>query len=130
MNFFLKAFACVVSIAVLFGCNGCWTPMPVVSCGVMQKGTPWPAIATRQKENSLGRTNAKQRWNDAVACGAKYGDESLMSAVGSKNGQEMIFDFDKARKFDACMENKGYRRLWPAECGTQDPKENKGKCNL
>lgn len=31
---------------------------------------------------------------------------------------------------DECMNTKGYIYLYPDECGYQDPKWDKGKCNL
>jgi lipoprotein len=114
-------------LLLLSACDGCWTPIPVVSCGGSY-GEDWPSIAFYQKLETIGHTDSKQRWEDAVACGATYGDNTLLSAITDKNTgnitDKLIYSFDN------CMERKGYHQLTHNECGTQDPGENTGKCNL
>lgn len=119
-----------------FGYGGCYiTPMPTVPCA-MRKGPEWSPIAYFQKAATLRHTDSAQRWRDAVACGADYGDTSLRSAMThSKDG---AIDDYLADKFDNCMKNRGYRYLFleydkngeRIDCGTQDPSEDKGLCNL
>ena len=111
------------------GCyNGCITPMPVVSCGGYD-GESWPAIAYYQKPATLGRTDSAQRWRDVVACGATYGDESLRSAIAPS--PDSPIEDTMIEKFDNCMAERGYIYIMQSiDCGTQDPEEDTGKCNL
>ncbi|OBX05212.1 hypothetical protein QV06_03130 [Gallibacterium genomosp. 3] len=115
-------FLIIISLSGCVYYDGCISPLiSVVSnnCEKNKKGTLFPSIAHYQKINSIGKTNSKKRWEDAISCGAKYGDEQLQELPNS--------DYDS---FIKCMESKGYKRFWPAECGYQEPKYNKGKCNL
>ena len=72
-----------------------------------------------QKPYSIGKTDQQQRWKDAVSCGSKYGDQELYYI--NKTG--------KYEEFQSCMERKGYKRFWPAECGYKNSKWDKGICN-
>jgi len=105
----------------LMGCNGgCISPIRAVSCGGPY-GETWPSIAYIQKPETIGHTNSEQRWRDAVACGAEYGDVELRSVM------------HKSEAFDVCMTQKGYIDIFSIDslyCGSQDPKEDTGKCNL
>ena len=128
MNKLLKTLMYSLPAVALYGCNGCWSPMPVVSCGG-PVGEPWPDVAFYQKPATYGRTDADQRWRDVEACGGKRGDLSLRSAV--TYSKDAPVDLQLSEKFDQCMAHKGYDvMLTGKDCGTQDPKENKGKCNL
>ncbi|OBX05897.1 hypothetical protein QV08_11575 [Gallibacterium salpingitidis] len=84
------------------------------------KGKIFPIIARFQKPESIGKTDSQQRWKDATNCGSKYGDEELT----------YIENKGLYKSFESCMFNKGYIRFHPAECGYQNPKWDKGKCNL
>ncbi|WP_273396208.1 hypothetical protein [Actinobacillus porcinus] len=99
----------------------------VVSSGCEKnKGEEFPVIAHYQKKSNIGSTNSEQRWRDAVSCGAKYGDNTLRSAM-TKGEKEPIDDI-LADKFDNCMSVRGY--IWIQDCGYQNPKWDKGVCNL
>ena len=99
----------------------CFRPIiQVVSSNCYKKGEVFSSIAHYQKPYSIGKTDQQQRWKDAVSCGSKYGDQEL----------HYINKTGKYKEFQSCMERKGYYRYWPAECGYQDPKWDKGKCNL
>ena len=114
-------------LLLLSACDGCWTPIPVVSCGGPY-GKAWPVVAYYQKPETIGHTDSKQRWEDVVACGGRYGDNTLRSAMTYTQDGPVV---DKLiYKFDNCMEKKGYQIVPFTECGTQDPDEDKGKCNL
>ncbi|PRM10462.1 hypothetical protein BV006_00272 [Haemophilus influenzae] len=105
---------------ILNGCwysNGCFYTPQMVNC--VDKGKLWPAIAHYQKPYSIGKTDQQQRWKDAVSCGSKYGDQELYYI--NKTG--------KYEEFQSCMERKGYKRFWPAECGYKNSKWDKGICN-
>lgn len=111
---------CLIILLFLSGCfyhDGCFYTPQMVNC--VDKGEEYPAIAHYQKIGSVGKTNSQQRWKDAVNCGAIYEDLYLAK-----------LHRDNYEKFQRCMENKGYKKFWPAECGFQDPKWDKGVCNL
>lgn len=128
MNKLLKTLMCSLPAVALYGCNGCWSPMPVVSCGG-PVGEPWPPVAFYQKPATYGRTDADQRWRDVEACGGKRGDLSLRSAMTRR--VDSPIDLKMREEFRFCMRSKGYDIIENVDsCGTQDPKENKGKCNL
>lgn len=118
---FLKLF---ISVLLLSGClysfeDECFVPvMATVSFCHTDKGEMFSAIAHYQKLYSLGKTDPIQRWKDAVNCGAEYGDSKLDKLKSSN------YEF-----FLSCMESKGYKRYWPAECGYKNPKWDKGVCN-
>lgn len=116
-----------VSFLMLSGCSGCWTPMPVVSCGGPY-GERWPSIAHYQKSETIGRTDSEQRWKDAVVCGATYGDINVLSAITDSATGKVTTDL--VDKFLNCMKERGYQRLSESDCGTQLPSEDTGKCNL
>lgn len=101
--------------------KGCWYSPQMVNCS----GTEYPAIAHYQKKYSIGSTNVEQRWNDVVACGGKYGDGSLRSAVSKGNNEPV--DTAMQQKFRACMGNKGYFRV--AKCGWKNSPTDTGMCN-
>ncbi|WP_373099319.1 MULTISPECIES: hypothetical protein [Pasteurellaceae] len=116
----------LLGILFLNGClysfeDNCIRPIiqTVSSNCYKNKGEEFPAIAHYQKQSSIGKTDSQQRWKDAVNCGAVYGDSDL-EKLHRKNYE----------KFQRCMEVKGYKKFWPAECGYQNPKWDKGKCNL
>lgn len=98
--------------------DGCFYSPQSVSC--VDKGSIYPAFSRYQKYNSIGRTNSQQRWNDIIECGGKYNDQDLRYI--NDNGLYNIFE--------KCMFDKGYKYFHPAECGFQDPKWDKGVCNL
>lgn len=112
----------LIFLLFLSGCfyhDGCIYTPQMVNCFV-DKGDIFPSIARFQKVESIGKTDAKQRWKDAVDCGSKYGDEDLI----------YINDNNLYSIFHSCMVKKGYKRFHPAECGYQNPKWDKGICNL
>ena len=111
---------------ILNGCwysNGCFYTPQMVNC--VDKGKEYPLIAGYQKKELLGHTNSKQRWKDLVSCGGKYGDINLHYYP-----QNYQINDKRYKNLDQCMNTKGYIYLSPAECGYQDPKWDKGKCNL
>ena len=111
---------------ILNGCwysNGCFYTLQMVNC--VDKGKEYPLIAGYQKKELLGHTNSKQRWKDLVSCGGKYGDINLHYYP-----QNYQINDKRYKNLDECMNTKGYIYLSPAECGYQDPKWDKGKCNL
>lgn len=107
-------------ISLLQSCyhDGCFYSPQSVSC--IYKGEVFPSISRYQKPYSLGKTNSEQRWKDVVACGGKYGDYA----------NDNITTVEKADSFYSCMVKKGYIHLTPAKCGYQNPKWDKGVCNL
>lgn len=107
---------------LLNGCfysNGCLYTPQMVNCFI-DKGEIFPSISRYQKPYSLGNTNSELRWKDVVACGGKHGDYD----------EKSITTVEKSDLFYRCMIKKGYVHLTPAECGFQNPKWNKGICNL
>ena len=111
---------------ILNGCwysNGCFYTPQMVNC--VDKGKEYPLIAGYQKKELLGHTNSKQRWKDLVSCGGKYGDINLHYYP-----QNYQINDKRYKNLDECMNTKGYIYLSHAECGYQDPKWDKGKCNL
>jgi len=111
---------------ILNGCwysNGCFYTPQMVNC--VDKGKEYPLIAGYQKKELLGHTNSKQRWKDFVSCGGKYGDINLHYYP-----QNYQINDKRYKNLDECMNTKGYIYLSPAECGYQEPKWDKGKCNL
>ena len=111
---------------ILNGCwysNGCFYTPQMVNC--VDKGKEYPLIAGYQKKGLLGHTNSKQRWKDFVSCGGKYGDINLHYYP-----QNYQINGKRYKNLDECMNTKEYIYLSPAECGYQDPKWDKGKCNL
>lgn len=125
----LNRFLLILSMLTFTGCyNGCLSPMPTIACGGPY-GKPWPSIAYIQKPETIGHTNSEQRWRDAVACGAEYGDVELRSAMTHDNDGPI--DMEMRETFGICMAQKGYIQLsYSIDCGSQDPKEDTGKCNL
>ncbi|OOF35622.1 hypothetical protein [Rodentibacter heidelbergensis] len=107
-----------LSLSSCFYSNGCFYTPQMVNC--VDKGKVFPSVSRYQKPYSLGKTNSEKRWKDVVACGGKYGDydEASITTVAESD------------LFYRCMINKGYIHLTPAECGFQNPKWDKGKCNL
>ncbi|HHW7520664.1 TPA: hypothetical protein ACU18R_002424 [Mannheimia haemolytica] len=108
-------------LLLLNGCfysDGCLYTPQMVNCFI-EKGDEFPAIAHYQKLETIGKTDSEQRWKDAVSCGAEYGDNNLKK-----------LHRDNYEKFWSCMDKKGYKKFWPAECGYQNPKWDKGVCNL
>lgn len=117
----MKKTSLVFILFLLLGCfyhDGCFHSPQLVSC--VDKGEIFPSISRYQKPYSLGKTNSEQRWKDVVACGGKYGDYA----------NDNITTVEKADLFYSCMVRKGYIHLFPAECGYQNPKWDKGVCNL
>lgn len=111
---------------ILNGCwysNGCFYTPQMVNC--VDKGKEYPLIAGYQKKGLLGHTNSKQRWKDFVSCGGKYGDINLHYYP-----QNYQINGKRYKNLDECMNTKEYIYLSPAECGYQDSKWDKGKCNL
>lgn len=111
---------------ILNGCwysNGCFYTPQMVNC--VDKGKEYPLIAGYQKKELLGHTNSKQRWRDFVSCGGKYGDINLHYYP-----QNYQINGKRYKNLDECMNTKEYIYLSPAECGYQDSKWDKGKCNL
>ena len=111
---------------ILNGCwysNGCFYTPQMVNC--VDKGKEYPLIAGYQKKELLGHTNSKQRWKDFVSRGGRDGDINLHYYP-----QNYQINDKRYKNLDECMNTKGYIYLSPAECGYQDPKWDKGKCNL
>ncbi|HDR0999448.1 TPA: hypothetical protein QB482_002102 [Pasteurella multocida] len=100
----------------------CFRPLIQVGSSACHKnkGDIFPSISRYQKPYSLGKTNSEQRWKDVMFCGGKYGDYKL----------ENIKTVEQSDKLYHCMTQKGYIHLTPAECGYQNPKWDKGVCNL
>ncbi|OOF43825.1 hypothetical protein BKK51_10935 [Rodentibacter trehalosifermentans] len=101
----------------------------MVNC--VDKGKSFPYIAYFQKKDQIGKTNVNTRWNDVQACGginiSRSNNEFQIKNERDKNG---AIEPAVIKQFEACMLSKGYVRLYYADCGTQDPKWDKGKCNL
>ena len=121
----MKKILLIVSAFMLNGClysfeDECIRPIiQVVSSNCYKNKEEFPAIAHYQKLETIGKTDSKQRWKDAVSCGAEYGDNNLKK-----------LHRDNYEKFWSCMDKKGYKKFWSAECGYQNPKWDKGVCNL
>ncbi|QLB12876.1 hypothetical protein EV697_10813 [Bisgaardia hudsonensis] len=125
----MKKTVLILSIFLLNGClyssqEECFIPIiQVVPADCVDKGEEWPAIAHYQKPNTIGHTDSEQRLKDALACGAK--DSSLQNKPSHYTINGKFYEY-----FEDCMQDKGYRHLYPAECGYMNPKWDKGKCNL
>lgn len=122
----MKALIPLLFILFLQGCiyaEGCWISPQMVSC--VDKGKTYPLIAGYQKPETLGKTNSTQRWQDFVACGGKMGDQQIRYYPRNYTINGKFY-----KEFDDCMFEKGYIFLPPAQCGYQNPKWDKGKCNL
>ncbi|HHT7855573.1 hypothetical protein [Pasteurella multocida] len=123
----MKKLLLISLLLLLNGClysfeEECFRPLiQVGSSGCYKnKGDIFPSIARFQKVENIGKTDAKQHWKDAVDCGSKYGDEDLI----------YINDNNLYSIFHSCMIKKGYKKFHPVECGYQNPKWDKGVCNL
>ncbi|MDO4627321.1 MAG: hypothetical protein Q4A81_08600 [Pasteurellaceae bacterium] len=125
-------------VFLLSGCiysfeDECLKPIiQVVSSGCYQnRGKDFPYVAHFQKKDQIGKTDTNTRWNDVQSCGginiSRASNEFHLKNERMKNGaiNSVVFD-----KFEACMLEKDYVHFPPADCGTQDPKWNEGKCNL
>ncbi|QLB12877.1 hypothetical protein EV697_10814 [Bisgaardia hudsonensis] len=126
----MKKIVLILSIFLLNCClysfeDECFRPIiQVVSANCeAKKGPIWPAIAHYQKPDTIGHTNSEQRLKDALACGAK--DSSLQNLPSDYTINGKFYKY-----FEDCMQDKGYRHLYPAECGYMNPKWDEGKCNL
>ena len=111
---------------LLQGCiyyDGCFHSPQLVSC--VDKGKTFPLVAGYQKKETIGKTNSLQRWNDIVSCGGKRGDLNISYYPVKYKINNKYYN-----NMDECMFEKGYIFFENAECGTQDPKWNTGKCNL
>ncbi|MDD7425876.1 MAG: hypothetical protein PUK61_05575 [[Actinobacillus] rossii] len=123
----MRSILLFLSLLFLSNCfysKGCLHMPQSVHC--FEKKVEYPVIAHYQKKSNIGSTNIEQRWRDAVSCGAKYGDNTLRSAM-TKGEKEPIDDI-LADKFENCMSDRGY--IWIQDCGYQNPKWDKGVCNL
>ena len=120
----MKIILLIMSVFLISGClysfeGECFRPIiQVVSSNCYKKGEVFSSIAHYQKPYSIGKTDQQQRWKDAVKCGAEYGDYDLKKLHS-----------DNYEKFHSCMETKGYKKFWPAECGYKNSKWDKGICN-
>ena len=121
----MKIILLIMSVFLISGClysfeGECFRPIiQVVSSNCYKKGEVFSSIAHYQKPYSIGKTDQQQRWKDAVSCGSKYGDQEL----------HYINKTGKYKEFQSCMERKGYKRFWPAECGYKNSKWDKEICN-
>lgn len=110
------------ALLLLSGCwysNGCVYTPQMINCS--EQKIAFSSIEYYQKSSTIGKTNIKQRWKDAVACGAKNGDKHLFS---------VIEPLDNSISFDNCMIDKGYLILDASTCGLKSPKNmDKGLCN-
>ncbi|MBH5329914.1 hypothetical protein H9Q10_09575 [Eikenella sp. S3360] len=109
-----------VAILLLTSCtNSCFMAFAVTGC--YDRNKDFPSISAYQKTESMGRTDVRQRWDDAVSCGAKYGDNNIIILNGKdwrdnpKDEREKIIN-----SFRQCMSRKGYTRLSPMDCYHQD----------
>ncbi len=104
-HLFLK-FLILGMVYLLSACNGCWTPMPVVSCGSPQKKSN---VDSYTKKGIL----QEQKNSDIKEClGIDYGDipdkyGSIAEALRKKYPHSND-GWKKVRAFDSCMKNKGY----------------------
>ena len=73
----MKKILLIVSAFMLNGClysfeDECIKPIiQVVSSNCYKNKEEFPAIAHYQKLETIGKTDSKQRWKDAVSCGAE-----------------------------------------------------------
>ncbi|WP_439327772.1 hypothetical protein [Lonepinella sp. BR2357] len=116
------------SIFVLTGCgitiDGCTYHMTYTPCD----GEQFPRVAFYQKKDTVGRTNAEIRWNDAKHCGADYREPYLFSDYRYKS---KLFDYkSEIKHFDNCMSKLGYIKLTVEECGRMNSVSDKKKCNM
>ena len=116
----------IIILLLLPSCSKCFFPLTTVTCGGPYN--PWPSIAHYQKPGQLGHTNSEQRWQAAVSCGAEYGDKNLRSAITRHKNDPV--DMGMREAFMNCMAKNGYIYIKPIDCGTQNPGEDTGKCNL
>lgn len=117
---------------LLTGCiyaDGCLYTPQMVNC--VDKGKEFPYIAFFQKKGEIGHTNVNVRWNNVADCGgvniSRKTNEFQIKNERDKNG---VINPDVIKKFESCMAEKGYVRLYYSDCGTQAPEWNTGKCNL
>ena len=124
----MKIILLIISVFLISGClysfeGECVRPIIQVASSncYKNKGEEFSSMAHYQKLDSIGITNSHQRWKDAVKCGAEYGE------YGDYDLKKL--HSDNYEKFHSCMETKGYKKFWPAECGYKNSKWDKGICN-
>lgn len=127
-----KYLAFLIISNLLTGCiyaDGCLYTPQMVNC--VDKGNEFPYIAYFQKKGNIGHTDSKIRWNDAENCGGiNISRKTHEFQIKNERTRDGIINPIVIEKFEACMAEKGYVRLYYSDCGTQDPKWNTGKCNL
>ncbi|OOF43821.1 hypothetical protein BKK51_10920 [Rodentibacter trehalosifermentans] len=134
----MKRILLIFFVFLLSGClysfeDECFRPIiQTVSSGCYQnRGKDFPYVAYFQKKDQIGKTNANTRWNDVKFCGginiSRANNEFQIKNERDNNG---VIVPTVIKKFETCMLEKGYIRLYYSDCGTQDPKWDKGKCNL
>lgn len=123
----------LIPLFLVSGCyysDGCIYSPQMVNCYV-DKGKDWPYIAYFQKKGNLGNTNAEQRWQDVRLCGGiNISKETNNFQIKNEREPDGSINIIAVNNFESCMLNKGYKRLYSSDCGTQHPKWDKGKCNL
>jgi len=103
-------------LLLLTSCTkSCFMAFAVTGCYDERKD--FPSIAAYQKSDSIGHTDTKQRWIDAVSCGARYGDENIIFV----NGKDWRTNSNEEREriinsFRYCMRRKGYTRISMMDC--------------
>ncbi|MFQ1049649.1 hypothetical protein ACIRXL_06110 [Avibacterium paragallinarum] len=133
----MKKLLLILSLFILNGClysfeNGCIRPIiQTVSSNCYKNRKYFPYVAYFQKKGTIGHTDPTIRWNDVKSCGGinislKDNTFKLKNERDSKG----LFNPDAYNAFDQCMEKKGYIHFKYEDCGSQEPKWNKGKCNL
>ncbi|MFZ7282825.1 hypothetical protein ACLSZW_03935 [Avibacterium avium] len=121
-------------IFLLNGCyysfkTGCFYTPQLVTC--TDQGEDFPYVAFFQKKETIGHTDPVIRWNDIKACGG-INIYIKKNTFEIKNGRDSkgVINSNVIYAFENCMIKKGYVRLYYIDCGTQNPRWNKGKCNL
>ena len=88
---------------LLTSCNGCWSPMPVVTCGGYSNNK-----SNFDSYEKIG-INQVQKIQDISDCGAipdKYGN--IFTPLRQANSGEQQ-GWAAIKKFDNCMKTKGYK---------------------
>ncbi len=127
----MKRWFLILSIFVLNACIGGCPIMAVVSCHSPDEGPDWLPIATFQKIGHFGHTDSEQRWRDVESCGAiNISKKEYRFDIKNITDKDGSLNFEVSDKFMECMTKKGYQQLYYVDCGTMNPKYDKGKCNL
>ncbi|OOR95668.1 hypothetical protein B0186_11250 [Canicola haemoglobinophilus] len=99
---------CFMFSLFLSGCfyhDGCIYTPQMVNCSY---DSDYPDITRYQKIDKIGRTSPKQRWLDAINCGAQYNEDGWIHETLPKLDKSSFYNINGKRRFVLCMKEKNY----------------------